>query len=155
MRTFSAGALALLWFWACGGETSGPGGGGGGAASAGKGTGGTRDPRTGGPCKLNSDCDAPLVCIFGRCHEQCAAAVDCAAGQHCVGVDGGHVCQLAEESKCKFNSDCREPLVCAVDKECRTPCVADRDCVQGEVCATSKVCASPDLLDTSGDLRPP
>ena len=156
MRTFSAAALALLLLLlgACGGETSGPGGGGGGGASTGKGTGGTRNPDTGGPCKLNSDCDAPLVCKFAVCHEQCAASVDCADKERCVAVDGGHVCQLVDESRCVYDSDCAEPLVCAVDLQCRTRCVANLDCVRGEVCATSKVCASPDLLDASGDLRP-
>src|SRR4051812_31179986 len=48
---------------------------------------GSRSSSPGGiaePCVLNSDCDSPLVCVFGECHVQCLTSVDCAAGQACV-----------------------------------------------------------------------
>ena len=35
-------------------------------------------------CLLNSDCEAPQICIQGYCSEQCHEARDCPAGLNCV-----------------------------------------------------------------------
>src|SRR5258708_11428227 len=74
-------------------------------------------------CSINSDCNSPLVCAFGRCHAQCAKSLDCAAGERCVvsGTDG--VCQLSQESTCGTGSLCQTGQVCGADQQCRTQCM--------------------------------
>ncbi|HXJ20602.1 MAG TPA: hypothetical protein VMT03_10240 [Polyangia bacterium] len=117
--------------------------------------GGSAKPQTGGTCTLNSQCDQPLVCTFGKCHAACNADTDCITGQLCVKTtttpDGGttvtgNVCQLPAELKCVYNSQCSAPLVCARDEQCRNQCQATVDCVTGQICTTSGVCATPDQL---------
>ena len=64
-------------------------------------------------CLINSDCNAPLVCAFQRCHNACESTRDCPPGLRCVASDGPlHVCQLEEERICLYNSDCPEGQVC-------------------------------------------
>jgi hypothetical protein len=32
-------------------------------------------------CSINSDCNSPLICAFGRCHNECTATRDCPTGE--------------------------------------------------------------------------
>jgi len=103
-------------------------------------------------CIINSDCTAPLVCAFQRCHVACETSRDCDPGQRCVASDRPfHVCQLGIEALCKVNSDCPEGQVCGIDGQCRDACVTSRDCVKGQVCV-SGTCADPDELTPQGTL---
>src|SRR6476646_143298 len=60
-------------------------------------------------CLLNSDCNNPLSCTFGRCHVACNATVDCERGERCIKLPTGNVCQAADEMACTFTSDCPAP----------------------------------------------
>jgi hypothetical protein len=105
-------------------------------------------------CKLTSDCDAGLVCTFGRCHEECETSVDCSHDGRCVKASGDkHVCILPQDdAECTYNAMCPNPLVCAVDQHCRNQCTTARDCIDGQVCANTGVCADTDEVDGSGNL---
>lgn len=105
----------------------------------------------GGGCLVNSDCSAPLICAFRRCHTQCNSDRDCQMGlisERCVEADRPYrVCQLDNETKCTYNSDCPQGEVCGIDDQCRDQCASDRDCVMGQVCVTG-TCADPaELVD--------
>ena len=100
-------------------------------------------------CSLNSDCDSPYVCVFQRCHQQCATSEDCAVlGARCVVTqgDGGtaHVCQLNTEANCS-DTPCAAGQTCtATDNQCRTECATNANCEQGQFCvmaASSSVAA--------------
>jgi hypothetical protein len=117
-------------------------------------------PPTGKACSVNSDCNNPLSCTFGSCHEACAKSTDCPTGQTCVKgpinpatMMPANVCQLPADKTCAYNSDCMSPLVCARDLHCRNQCQTDVDCISGQMCAAGdKVCADPpDLM--SGMLK--
>jgi hypothetical protein len=103
-------------------------------------------------CTINSDCTAPLVCAFQRCHTACESSRDCDPGQRCVASDRPfHVCQLDDESQCKTNSNCPQGQICGVDSQCRDACVTSRDCIKGQVCVAA-TCADPDELSAQGTL---
>lgn len=104
----------------------------------------------GGSCLLNSDCNEPLSCSFGRCHTTCVETRDCPLGQSCVKTPQGGVCQLPVEADCHSTS-CVGGLVCAVDYRCRSVCQAATDCTGGQVCVTN-VCADTTDLDANGKL---
>lgn len=99
----------------------------------------------GGGCDLNSDCDNPLVCGFGRCRQECRTEVDCALGLDCFNDIGSGLgfCQLPDELDCTVNSncvercgrgtDCEGKIVCR-GGECGQACIEDRDCVEGSIC---------------------
>ena len=113
-----------------------------------------RPPRpVGSTCSLNSDCNNPLSCTFGKCHKTCTESRDCPnANQRCLKVAPGPVCQLVDEGHCTYNSDCSSPLKCAVDSVCRVPCQGQSDCLPKQTC-TSFVCADTfDLVDGGLDL---
>jgi hypothetical protein len=110
-------------------------------------------PAPGKACTLNSDCNTPLTCSFGRCHVQCQVSTDCPAGQRCLKGAMGDVCQLAEEQKCGLNSQCPAGLICAKDLACRNECMEDRDCSKTQKCVLpDRVCADPSELDGTGHL---
>jgi hypothetical protein len=125
---------------------------------------GSSAPKTGPGCSVNSDCQSPLACTYGRCHVQCTNAIDCPAGQICLrapggGTDGGMapgVCRLPEEQKCGLNSMCPTGLTCAKDLACRSECVEDRDCAtKTQKCVQpDHVCAEPTEIDSTGHLNP-
>jgi hypothetical protein len=104
----------------------------------------------GGECKLNSDCNSPLLCSFGKCHTACVQTRDCPVGQSCVMAAGGSVCQLPAEADCRTAS-CEIGTVCAVDHRCRTVCQNLTNCTPGQVCV-SNVCADGTDLDPNGQL---
>src|SRR5688572_30433956 len=86
------------------------------------GCGSSDKPPAGKPCQLNSECNNPLACTFGKCHNQCVVSRDCPAGQRCVKVAAGNVCQLEEEKRCPSGTACMAPLICAIDIQCRNNC---------------------------------
>lgn len=103
----------------------------------------------GAGCMLNTDCNDPLTCNFGKCHQACVQTRDCPTGELCVDVSGYGVCQLPAESSCaQSGAACPGPLVCAPDMVCRVPCSGLSDCLTGQVC-TSNVCYDPG--DVGGD----
>jgi hypothetical protein len=102
----------------------------------------------GDTCLIGSDCKAPMVCVFARCHQQCADTRDCPAGLRCVlGSKPQHVCQLADERACEYNSDCSAPQVCAVDGQCRDQCVSAQDCVPGQLCVSGTCADASEVVD--------
>jgi hypothetical protein len=109
-------------------------------------------------CSLNSDCNSPLVCVFGLCHAACAQSRDCPAGERCVSSSSGtNVCQLPAESTCSKSSPCATGLVCGMGMQCRNSCKSKGDCkVPGDLCEED-ACYSPmeaaeaGLLDAGHD----
>ncbi len=117
------------------------------------GCGGGARPLPGAMCEMNTDCNNPLSCSYGRCHVACDEARDCDPGQLCAGPPGAGVCLLPEE-ECGLNSDCPGELFCAIDLKCRTQCQNERDCTTlTQKCVPSvsdanvKVCAEPTELE--------
>ncbi len=113
------------------------------------------EPSRGADCSRDSDCNAELVCRFGRCHEECKQARDCEDGEMCVISENDvRVCLLAEEASCALNSECPSPLVCAQDLSCRNECGTDRDCAtETQTCVQpGGVCAEPEDI-VGGRLR--
>lgn len=103
-------------------------------------------------CLVNSDCAAPLVCAFQRCHAECVTTRDCDGTLRCVGAkEAARVCQLEDESKCQTSADCAPTFVCGSDGSCRDRCTTDAECIGEQVC-TAGVCAEPSELDESGKL---
>ncbi len=105
--------------------------------------GGKSTPPPGAACVLASDCNNPLSCSFGKCHNKCEESRDCESGERCIkDGTGANICQLPEDNGCTYNSDCDRPLVCAIDRECRNQCVADVDCPRTQKCVPGvNVCA--------------
>lgn len=88
-------------------------------------------------CVVNSDCNAPLVCAFEKCHNACADSRDCPLGQRCVASDRPyHVCQLEDERNCVRNSDCVLGQICGIDQQCRDQCATAKDCVRDQICVS-------------------
>lgn len=99
-------------------------------------------------CLINSDCDAPLVCAFQRCHNACESTRDCPPGLRCVSSDGPlHVCQLEEERSCLYNSQCPDGQVCASDAQCRDMCMGQADCLKEQVCVAGSCAEQTELRD--------
>lgn len=121
------------------------------------GCGGKSKPKPGAACMFNSECQDPLACTFGLCHEQCKQTRDCPSGERCVsGPNAALVCQLAKERGCIYATDCKDPLFCAPDEQCRNRCAGDRDCVvPGQTCVQG-ACAEPEDIDPgTGRLKLP
>ena len=87
-------------------------------------------------CSINSDCNAPLICAFTRCHSECTESRDCPTGQRCVLSGTSGVCQLPAESSCSAGAMCASPLVCAPDQQCRNSCQTAAQCVEGQSCSS-------------------
>jgi hypothetical protein len=99
-------------------------------------------------CLINSDCNAPLVCAFQRCHNACESTRDCPPGLHCVAAEGPlHVCQLEEERSCLYKSDCPEGQVCASDLQCRDQCQGEADCIKDQTCVSGSCAELNELRD--------
>ncbi len=107
-------------------------------------------------CATNSQCEAPLVCLFGQCTNACNDDRDCPSGAACVDDGGERACVDMSERECELNSDCLNPLfICANDHRCRVECITDRDCRDGERCRddleASPICAPGDPEDGGVD----
>ena len=109
-------------------------------------------PPAGKTCSLNTDCNNPLACTFGKCHLMCNDTRDCPAGQRCINVTGGKVCQLDEEKRCPASGTCQQPLICAVDLLCHNTCTTAGDCPAMQICA-SGACAEPLEVGADGKLK--
>jgi hypothetical protein len=120
-------------------------------------------------CLLDSDCDAPLVCVFRRCHYQCETTPDCHDTYgldplvNCVtGDKPTNVCQLDSEISCEVegidgllaSSRCPGEQVCGVDGTCRDRCVSSADCVAGDTCVQG-TCVYESELNEDGLLTDP
>jgi hypothetical protein len=112
-------------------------------------------PKPGTMCTLNSECNNPLSCTFGKCHQACVDARDCPGGQRCIKAPNGNACLLAEEERCVMNSDCKDPLVCGRDLKCRNQCKEDRDCpTRTQRCIVpDNVCAEQTEITEKGELK--
>lgn len=101
----------------------------------------------GATCTRASDCESPLVCGFGRCRTECAAARDCPAGQVCL-VDGAGLgaCELPAIDVCSVS--CDPPLRCA-SGHCRVECASDGECPPGHVC-TANACERAEVAMDAG-----
>src|SRR5437868_6601221 len=112
-------------------------------------------PPTGAKCAVNTDCNNPLSCAFGVCHEICHETRDCPEGHRCITAPGGAGTVCQQEAKCAYKSDCPLPLVCALDRQCRNECHADVDCTKGQKCVLpDMVCAEVSEVDPStGKLK--
>jgi hypothetical protein len=110
-------------------------------------------------CAINTDCDSPLICAFGLCHEACAASRDCSDGATCVLSHGNGVCELSQEKTCNATLPCVTGLTCA-DDVCRTPCTpgiatgSSGGCLSGQACTSVKgieVCIDKGGADAGTD----
>jgi hypothetical protein len=91
-------------------------------------------------CSVNSDCNAPLVCVFAKCHEACAETRDCPTGERCVSAGQYDVCTLPQEEACTAGatpSTCPGTLVCGADGQCRNGCASSDQCVPGQSCSAA------------------
>jgi uncharacterized membrane protein YgcG len=98
-------------------------------------------------CSINTDCDSPLICAFGRCHDACMASRDCPDDERCVLSGGVGSCQLPTETTCTTaNSLCSTGEVCGTDLQCRAQCTATIPCASGDYCLASgtlQACYAP------------
>jgi hypothetical protein len=111
----------------------------------------------GTPCVLNSDCNNPLSCTYGTCHEACRSTADCStSGAECTKVSGLGVCLVPTERTCTVaNQTCATSLVCAIDLECRSTCTAAAtDCMGGQACVSGVCADQADLNPATGQLNP-
>jgi hypothetical protein len=101
-------------------------------------------------CQLDSDCNANLICVYGRCHVACVESRDCSAGAMCIPPG---VCELPAEEKCSETLPCVVGLTCAGD-QCLAACYPGvpagqpGGCLQGQTCtavqgAATAVCEDP------------
>ena len=95
---------------------------------------GAKKINVGGTCILNSDCNSPLVCTMGKCHDACHTSADCPTGQSCVKTDNSTICQLPAEGDCSETLSCSGAFVCASDQRCRTACQSPTDCASEQEC---------------------
>ena len=87
-------------------------------------------------CRINSDCNTSLVCVFERCHEQCSSSRDCDRDARCVAGQGKrNVCQLADEAVCSEAGFCPGTQVCGADAACRDACSSDGECLAEQLCS--------------------
>ncbi|HKQ70162.1 MAG TPA: hypothetical protein VJT73_12525 [Polyangiaceae bacterium] len=101
-------------------------------------------------CILNTDCAAPFVCAFRRCHRACNSSRDCHGGERCVVSDRPlHVCQLEDERNCSYTSECPGNEFCAIDLQCRDQCVTNTDCLKDQICI-SGTCADKEEFKDGG-----
>ena len=119
------------------------------AALLAAGCGNSKPIDVGTPCVLNSDCNNPLSCTYGKCHEGCRSTGDCQPGQECTKVSGLGVCLLPAEATCTVaNPVCGTSLVCAADLHCRSTCAnAATDCMASQVCVSGVCADQADLVN--------
>lgn len=128
-----------------------------------------KTPVPGKSCLINSDCESPLTCNFGKCHEPCRENGDCPNGGLCVyAPTAGSDARTSEpatarlrvcvQESCAMNSECPDLLVCGRDLRCRQECAANKDCPpRNQLCVigndqAQKVCAEPIDIGDDGQL---
>ncbi len=108
-------------------------------------------------CLIDSDCKAPLVCAFKKCHTKCNDDRDCEGDEICTPTEERpiKVCLISpDEVKCVYNTDCpADHLKCALDHRCRTECRTEKDCVPLQKCVQGS-CADDKHIE-DGKLVPP
>lgn len=126
-------------------------------------------PVPGKSCSINSDCENPLSCTYGRCHESCRENGDCPNGGLCVyAPPASPDAQMSEpdavrlrvcvQESCAMNSECPDLLVCGRDLRCRQECAANKDCPpRNQLCVIGndrgqKVCAEAMDIGDDGQL---
>jgi alpha-tubulin suppressor-like RCC1 family protein len=109
-------------------------------------------PNRGTVCTASRDCNAPLVCRFGVCRDECHENRDCPSGASClVGDDGLGACSLDRDLGCETGTgrECAMGLTCVGDRCVRT-CESAADCPADGECrpvpgSTSSFCFDPRL----------
>jgi hypothetical protein len=119
---------------------------------------GAKQEALSGTCTINSDCDPPLVCAFGRCHSACAETRDCPPGETCLVSSTAGVCELPQETACTTSASCATTQVCvtapgASGMVCRSSCQTTSQCLGGQTCVAQPGAVSGACLDapTGGD----
>jgi hypothetical protein len=103
-------------------------------------------------CSINSDCQSPLICAFGLCHDACTESRDCPDQELCVASGSDHVCELPKESACGTGSEmCASPLVCGSDDTCRNACSATSPCAVANQACTNGACFDVPSTDGGAD----
>ena len=87
-------------------------------------------------CLLNSDCEAPLVCVFRRCHQPCADRRDCPADSDCQ-LSGDPPQLVCTQVTCA-DAPCPQGQVCGVDRRCRYQCATASDCSPRQTCVENQ-----------------
>ena len=105
-------------------------------------------------CSINSDCNAPLICAFSRCHNECTQSRDCPSGERCVSAGADSVCQLAIDDVCGVAASCAAGLAC-VGGQCRNVCSTDVACtVAGQTCLAGGCYDAEELQSLGADAAP-
>lgn len=99
----------------------------------------------GDACERPSDCPTGLLCLYGRCRDECTSFRDCADGETCLHdtETGAGACRTAPESTCAVSSDCG--LLSCVEQVCVQECMTTEDC-GGTVCVGDegqRTCVEP------------
>jgi hypothetical protein len=102
-------------------------------------------------CSINSDCDSPLVCAFGRCHAACAESRDCPLGERCGSAGAHGVCELPIDDVCGPAALCPSGLVCVGD-QCRNACSTTEACAVADQTCVSGGCFDPSETGDGGSL---
>lgn len=106
-------------------------------------------------CLLNSDCEAPLVCVFRRCHQPCVDRRDCPPDKDCQlsGDPPQLVCTLSPEDTCD-RLPCPSGQICGADRRCRFQCATSTDCAAQQACVEGQ-CVWKDQLQPDGGFARP
>lgn len=89
----------------------------------------------GSACARSAECQAPHVCLFGRCRTECVSQRDCPLGARCVSdATGAGSCTLPDDPRCPA-VPCPTPLLCVAGGACVNACDTLASCPPGSVCA--------------------
>lgn len=102
-------------------------------------------------CLLNSDCEAPLVCVFRRCHQPCTTGRDCPMGSDCQ-AQGDPPALVCTQLSCR-DLPCPAGMLCGDDFTCRRGCLGVSDCAEGQRCASNQ-CVWPESTRPDGGFPP-
>jgi hypothetical protein len=103
-------------------------------------------------CLLTSDCEAPLVCVFRRCHQPCAERRDCPPDRDCQ-LAGDPPQLVCTQLTCD-GLPCPQGQVCGADRRCRAQCATAADCVPRQACVGGQ-CVWDEQLQSDGGFPAP